>query len=350
MEIAFRWYGDKDRIPLKYIRQIPKVTGIVSALYDVAVGEIWPKDKIINVKRKIEAEGFKFSVIESIPVHEDIKLGNPNRDILIDNYCQSIRNMGALGIQILCYNFMPVFDWVRTDLAKKYPNGSNSLSYDNSKLKEIDFKTISLDLPGWATNYTKEELQYYLNAYSKVDNEILWLNLEYFLRKVIPVAEEYGVKMAIHPDDPPWSIFGLPRIITDEVALDRLVRIIDSPSNGITFCTGSFGANLKMDLVKVIRKFGMLDRIPFIHFRNVKHIAEKQFYESKHPTEFGDVNMYEVVKTLIDIGFDGVIRPDHGRMIWGETGRPGYGLYDRALGVMYLVGLWEGISKTFQSN
>jgi len=350
MEIAFRWYGDKDHIPLKYIKQIPKVTGIVSALYDVAVGEIWPIDKIKYIKEKIEAEGLKFSVIESIPVHEDIKLGNSNRDILIDNYCQSIRNMGSLGIQILCYNFMPVFDWVRTDLAMKYPNGSNSLSYDNSKLKEIDFKKVSLDLPGWATKYTKEELQYYLKAYSKVDNETLWLNLEYFLKKVIPIAEKYGVKMAIHPDDPPWSILGLPRIITDEVALDRLVRIIDSPSNGITFCTGSFGANLKMDLVKAIRKFGALDRIPFIHFRNVKHIEGKKFYESEHPTEFGDVNMYEVIKALIDIGFDGVIRPDHGRMIWGETGRPGYGLYDRALGVMYLVGLWEGISKTFQNN
>ena len=256
--------------------------------------------------------------------------------------------MGSLGIKVLCYNFMPVFDWVRTDLAMKYSDGSNSLSFDNSKLKEIDFEKMALDLPGWATYYTKKELQNYLNAYSKVDNETLWLNLEYFLKRIIPIAEKNGVRMAIHPDDPPWSIFGLPRIITDETALDRLVRIIDSPSNGITFCTGSFGANLKMDLIKAIRKFGSLDRIPFVHFRNVKHTEGKTFYESKHPTEFGDVNMYEVVKALIDIGFDGVIRPDHGRMIWGETGRPGYGLYDRALGTTYLVGLWEGISKTLK--
>ncbi|MFX0073803.1 MAG: mannonate dehydratase [Candidatus Hermodarchaeota archaeon] len=350
MELAFRWYGDKDPIPLKYIKQIPKVTSIVSALYDVSVGDVWSIEKLKSIKSKIEEEGLKLSVIESIPIHEDIKLGNPHRDVLIDNYCQSIQNMGSLGIEILCYNFMPVFDWVRTDLAKKNIDGSNSLSFENSNLKTINFDEINFDLPGWAIHYTKEELRNYLNAYSKVDNEILWLNLEYFLKKVIPVAEKSGVKMAIHPDDPPWSIFGLPRIITDEVALDRLVELIDSPSNGITFCTGSFGANARMDIIKAIRKFGSLNRIPFVHFRNVKHVEGKDFYESKHPTEFGDVNMYEVVKALIEVGFDGVIRPDHGRMIWGEKGRPGYGLYDRALGATYLVGLWEGISKTLLEN
>ena len=165
---------------------------------------------------------------------------------------------------------MPVFDWVRTDLAMKNPDGSKSLSYDNSKLKEIDLNETSLDLPGWAASYTQAELQNYLNAYSKVDNEKLWQNLEYFLKKVIPVAEESNVKMAIHPDDPPWSIFGLPRIITDEAALDRLVRMMDSPSNGITFCTGSFGANLQMDIVKAIRKFGFSP----IHRRSFKGVKE----------------------------------------------------------------------------
>lgn len=346
MEITFRWYGEKDPIPLKYIKQIPKVKGIVSALYDVAVGDIWPKEKLNYLKTKIESEGLKFSVIESIPVHEDIKLGRSNRDLLIDNYCQSIRNMGSLGVPILCYNFMPVFDWVRTDLAMKHADGSNSLSYDHSKLKEIDLNKVTLDLPGWATNYTKDDLQNYLKAYSNINNETLWHNLEYFLKKVIPVAEESNVKMAIHPDDPPWSIFGLPRIITNEDALDRLVKIIDSPSNGITFCTGSLGANIDIDIVKAIHKFGSLDRVHFVHFRNIKHTDTSDFHETEHPTEFGDVDMYEVIKTLIEFGFDGAIRPDHGRMIWGETGRPGYGLYDRALGVMYLVGLWEGISKT----
>lgn len=346
MELAFRWYGNKDPIPLKYIKQIPKVTGIVSALNDVTVGSVWSIEKLKSLKKQIEEEGLKFSVIESIPVHEDIKLGNPNRDLLIDNYCQSIENMGSLGIHVLCYNFMPVFDWIRTDLAMEGSDGSKSLSFNNSQLDEINFNKLSLNLPGWATHYTREELQNYLNAYSNVDSKALWSNLKYFLKKVIPIAEENGVRMAIHPDDPPWSIFRLPRIITDELALDRLIKIIDSPSNGITFCTGSFGANSRMDLVKAIHKFGSLNRIPFVHFRNVKHTEGNNFYESKHPTEFGDVNMYEVVKALIEIGFDGVVRPDHGRMIWGETGRPGYGLYDRALGATYFLGLWEGISKT----
>ena len=350
MEITFRWYGERDPISLRYIRQIPKVEGIVSALYDVSVGEIWPLNKIQHLKKLIEAEGLKFSVIESIPVHEDIKLGKSNRDTLIDKYCQSIRNIGSLGIPILCYNFMPVFDWVRTNLSMEHPNGSKSLSYDDSTLKQIELDKITLDLPGWATNYTKEELNYYLEAYSKVDNETLWKNLEYFLKRVIPVAEESRVRMAIHPDDPPWSIFGLPRIITDESGLDRLVSIVDSPSNGITFCTGSLGANTKIDLVKAIKKFGTMKRIPFVHFRNVKHTDAYSFYETEHPTEFGDVDMYEIIKSLIEIRFDGAIRPDHGRMIWGETGSPGYGLYDRALGVMYLAGLWEGINKSLNTK
>ncbi|MFX0073552.1 MAG: mannonate dehydratase [Candidatus Hermodarchaeota archaeon] len=350
MEFTFRWYGDKDPIPLNYIKQIPRVTGIVSALYDIPIGEIWSLEKLTLLQNKIKAVGLNFSVIESIPVHEDIKLGRPNRDTLIENYCQSVRNMGSLGIKILTYNFMPVFDWTRSDLAMEHSDGSNSLSYDHDQLKKIDLREESLDLPGWATNYTKQQLKSLLDAYSEVDDKQLWANLEYFLKKVVPVAEESGVKMGIHPDDPPWSIFGLPRIIVDEAALDRFVKIVDSPSNGITFCVGSFGPNSKMDLVKSIRKYGAMGRIPFLHLRNIKRTGEYSFHEVEHPTEFGDVNMYEVMKTLVEIGFDGAIRPDHGRMIWGEKGRPGYGLYDRALGVMYLTGLWEGIQKSIQSK
>ena len=179
---------------------------------------------------------------------------------------------------------------------------------------------------------------------------MLWSILEYFLKKVVPVAEESGVRMGIHPDDPPWSIFNLPRIITDEAALDRFIKIVDSPSNGITFCTGSFGPNSKMDLVKCIRKYGAMGRIPFTHLRNIKRTGEYSFHEVEHPTEFGDINMYEVIKAYVEIGFTGAIRPDHGRMILDEKGRPGYGLYDRALGIMYLTGLWEGIQKTLQNK
>jgi mannonate dehydratase len=350
MELTFRWYGKNDPILLKYIKQIPRVTGIVSALYDVKVGDIWPIDKIEALKKIIEAAGLKFSVIESIPVHEDIKIGKRSRDKLIENFCQSIKNMGSLGIKTLCYNFMPVFDWTRTDLAKINSDGSTSLSYDHEKIKKIDLSRGTLELPGWATFYGKDELQDLFKAYSNVDEEILWSNLEYFLLRVIPVAEKAGVRLGIHPDDPPWSIFNLPRIIVNEAALNRLVEVIDSPSNGITFCTGSFGPNLKMDLIKSLYKFGSMDRIPFVHVRNIKRIDDHSFQEVAHPTEFGDIDMYKVIKTLVDIDFDGVIRPDHGRMIWNEQGKPGYGLYDRALGIMYLSGLWEGIKKTLHSS
>jgi len=345
MEMTFRWYGSDDPVTLEQIRQIPNVTGIVSALYDVPVGEVWPEEKIAALKKQIVDEGMNFSVIESIPVHEDIKLGRPTRDALIENYCESIRNMGKQGIPILCYNFMPVFDWTRSELDFDNGDGSTSLSYDHEQLKNIDLRTETLDLPGWATNYTQEQLHELLDAYAAVDEETLWSNLEYFLTRVVPVAEKAGVRMAIHPDDPPWSIFGLPRIIKDEAALDRLVSIVDSPSNGITFCTGSFGPNREMDLVHCIRKFAGADRIPFAHCRNVKYFGDKGFRECKHPTEFGDVDMYGVMKAYSDAGFKGAMRPDHGRMIWGETGRPGYGLYDRALGAMYLTGLWEALQK-----
>lgn len=349
MEMTFRWFGENDPIPLEYIRQIPKVTGIVSALYDVAVGAIWPVGKLNKLKKTIESAGLNFSVIESIPVHEDIKLGRPNRDELIENYCQSIKNMGSLGIKVLCYNFMPVFDWFRTDFAMENPDGSYCLSYVHKELTNIDPKKGSLELPGWATHYTKKELTDLLDAYSEINEEDLWSNLEYFLKRVVPVAEDSGVKMGIHPDDPPWSIFGLPRIITNKKALDRVIKVVNSTSNGITFCSASLGLNSNIDLASCIRKYGAMDRIPFAHCRNIKKTGKFDFHESKHPTEFGDVNMYEIVKAYIEIGFKGAMRPDHGRMIWGESGRPGYGLYDRALGAIYLIGLWEGIEKSIQT-
>ena len=254
--------------------------------------------------------------------------------------------MGSLGINILCYNFMPVFDWTRSELALELPDGSTCLSYDHNKINDTDIETLSLGLPGWATSYTQKQLQQLLEAYEEVDEEGLWSNLKYFLERVVPVAEESNVRMGIHPDDPPWSIFSLPRIITNEDSLDRLVKITNSKSNGITLCSGSFGPNSEMDIVKCIRKFGKMERIHFAHCRNIKRIGDHSFCEVQHPTEFGDVNMYEVIKAYVEVDFAGALRPDHGRMIWDENGRPGYGLYDRALGIMYLSGLWEGIEKT----
>ena len=342
---AFRWFGPDDRIPLAHIRQIPGVRGVVSALYDVAPGVVWPRDRLEHLKGQIEAAGLAFAVVESIPVHEDIKLGRPSRDRWIDNYCDSISTLGALGIPVLCYNFMPVFDWMRTDLAMRLPDGSTALAYDDAALAAIDLSHGTGELPGWAATYDAAGLQALVAAYRAVDAERLWDHLAYFLERVIPVAARAGVRLALHPDDPPWSIFGLPRIITDAKALDRLVRLVDDPANGITFCTGSLGANPENDLVDMVRSLGGMGRIHFAHCRNVRITGARRFHEMAHPSAHGSVDLYQVLRALHDAGFAGPMRPDHGRMIWGETGRPGYGLYDRALGIAYLQGLWEAIAR-----
>ncbi len=343
MQMTFRWYGLDDPVTLRFIKQVPGVTGIVSALYDVPVGEVWLKESIAELKGLIAEAGLQFSVIESIPVHEDIKLGRPTRDQLIENYCQSIQNMGALDITVLCYNFMPVFDWTRTDLAFRLPDDSTALIYNHDLLAKIDLSNGTGELPGWATAYTADELNGLLSAYREVDEEQLWGNLAYFLERVVPVATESGVVMGIHPDDPPWSIFGLPRIIKNESALQRLLGLVDSPANGLTFCTGSLGADPDNDLPGMVQRFGSQGRIHFAHNRNVKVTPEKCFQESPHPSAFGSVDMRAIMQAYREVGFTGPMRPDHGRMIWGETGRPGYGLYDRALGATYLLGLWEGL-------
>jgi mannonate dehydratase len=342
--ITFRWFGPSDPIPLAHIRQIPAVRGIVSACYDVPVGDPWPLDRLLALREDVERAGLSLAVIESIPVHEDIKLGRPTRDGLIDDYTESIRNTGRAGVPVVCYNFMPVFDWMRTDLALPLDDGSTALAYDDRALAEIDLSRGTADLPGWATAYTGEKLAALRDAYRPVSESRLWENLAYFLERVVPVAAESGVRMALHPDDPPWSIFGLPRIITDGAALERVTEIVDDPANGITFCAGSLAADPANDLASIVRRLGARGRIHFVHLRNIKRTAYRMFRETAHPSEHGDVDMRGMIAALHETGFDGPIRSDHGRMIWGETGRPGYGLHDRALGAMYLHGLWEGIA------
>jgi len=349
MQMTFRWYGADDRVTLRHIKQIPGVRGVVSALYDVAVGDAWPKPRLEELAGAIDDAGLALAVVESIPVHEDIKLGRPTRDRLIDKYADSVRNMGEVGIPVLCYNFMPIFDWTRTDLAAVQSDGSTALAYDDDALSRIDLSRGTGDLPGWATAYDAATLRALRDAYREVPEERLWENLAYFLERVVPVAERAGVKMAIHPDDPPWSIFGLPRIVTSGSALDRLTRLVDSPANGVTFCTGSLGADPANDLPAIARHLGSRGRIHFAHCRNVKVTGPRQFSEVPHPSAFGNVDMHAVLSALHETDFRGPMRPDHGRMIWGETGRPGYGLYDRALGATYLQGLWEGISRKRRS-
>jgi len=345
MFMTFRWFGDNDPVTLGKIRQIPGVTGIVSALYDVAVGDVWPVDRLRRLADTVSDAGMRLAVIESIPVHEDIKLGRPTRDALIDNYAASIRNMQSAGVSVLCYNFMPVFDWMRTDLARPMPDGSTTLSYDDDAASSIDLSRGTGDLPGWATAYSADQLRALLDAYRDVTAERLWEHLAYFLERVVPVAEECRVRMALHPDDPPWSIFGLPRIITGGAAIERLLSLVDRPANGITFCTGSLGVRPDNDVVAMASQFARMKRVHFAHCRNVRITGPKRFEEVPHPSRFGDVDMAAVLAALREAGFTGPMRPDHGRMIWGERGRPGYGLHDRALGAAYLQGLWEGLTR-----
>ncbi len=344
--MTFRWYGEDDPVTLKKIRQIPGVTGIVSAVYDVPVGETWSFERIMKLKRMIEAEGLKLSVIESVPVHEDIKLGKPSRDRLIENYCETLKNLSKAGVDTVCYNFMPVFDWTRSELAHELEDGSNALAYYKEKVDKMDPISGELSLPGWDESYTKDGLKALMSEYKNITEEDLWDNLKYFLERVIKTAEEVQVKMAIHPDDPPWGIFGLPRIITNRENLDRFVKLVDSPYNGITLCSGSLAADEKNDIPELVRHFGGMGRIHFAHCRNILRLGGGSFEESAHLSAAGSLDMYEILKAYSEVGFDGPMRPDHGRMIWGETGKPGYGLYDRALGAVYLNGLWEAITKS----
>jgi len=343
MKMIFRWYGNADPIPLQYIRQIPCIDGVVSAIYDVPVGEAWSSESITAMKRDIEAAGLNFEVIESVPVHEDIKLGSGRCDEYIENYKTTLRRLGKAGIKVVCYNFMPVFDWTRTQLDKRLPDGSTALVCYNDQLASMDPLHGELSLPGWDASYKKEELFALFEAYSHVDEEKLWSNLGHFLREIIPVVEESGIKMAIHPDDPPRPIFGLPRIITCEENLDRFLKLVDSEANGLTFCVGSLGCDKKNDTVRLIRKYSEMKRVHFAHVRNVKLLPDGSFEESAHYTPCGSIDIKEILRALKETGFDGYIRPDHGRMIWGETGKPGYGLYDRALGAMYMAGIWEAL-------
>lgn len=345
MKMSFRWYGESDPISLEYIRQIPNMHSVVSAVYDVKPGEVWSEESLAEMKKQCEDNGLVFDVVESIPVHEDIKLGRGDADRLIEVYCENIRRCAKYSVKCVTYNFMPVFDWTRTQLDKKAPDGSTSLVMYWEQMKGLDPLKDDIHLPGWDSSYTQDQVRELINAYSEKGEEGLWENLERFLKKVVPVAEECGVRMAIHPDDPPYPIFGLPRIITNEKNIDRMLAMVDSPANSLCFCTGSLGCAKSNDVVAMVRKYAKADRIAFMHMRNVLLLPDGSFEECGHLSDKGSLDMYEITKALVEAGFDGYVRPDHGRMIWGEDGKPGYGLYDRALGAAYINGLFEACEK-----
>jgi mannonate dehydratase len=341
MKMTFRWYGYDDKNTLNYIRQIPGVSGVVTALYSVPVGEVWPEDEIKKLADYVHSYNLEMEVIESVPVSEDIKLRKGEYKKHIENYKQNIRNLAKYGVKCICYNFMPIFDWTRSKLDHVNKDGSKSLVYYEEDVAKMD--PTKLTLPGWDASYKPEEVAGLIKQYQEIGEEGLWANLKAFLEEIIPVAAECGVNMAIHPDDPAWPVFGLPRIITCKDNILRLMKAVDNTHNGVTFCSGSYGTNLDNDLVDMIHS--LKGRIHFAHVRNLKFHSPTNFEEAAHLSSDGNFDMYEIIKALYDTGFSGPIRPDHGRMIWDEKAMPGYGLYDRALGACYLNGLWEAVSK-----
>ena len=271
MHLILRWHGEKDPISLRQYAQIPNLYGIVTSLYHLPLGQVWDRAEVLRLKEQIEAHGLKFELVDSFRIHEDIKRGYASRDALIENYRKNIRMLAECGIRIICYNFMPVFDWTRTDLAHVLPDGSDCLSFEEEKVRAVDPER-GIELPGWGTNHTPAELQALLHSYRGIGEEELWDNCRYFLRAVLPVAEECGVKLALHPDDPPRPIFGLPRIAKNAADYRRILFTtdLDSPSNTIAFCCGSLGSAADNDLPAMIREFGPRGKLPFVHFRNVQ--------------------------------------------------------------------------------
>lgn len=352
MQMTFRWFGTGyDPIPLSHIRQIPGCTGVITTLYDKQPGEHWERERIRALKEDAAENGLSIAGIESVNVSDAIKAALSDRDRDIETYIETLDMLGSEGIRMVCYNFMPVFDWTRSELARPREDGSTVLAYDQERIDAIDPETMlagmeassnGFMLPGWEPE-RMARIRELFSLYREVDSERLFGNLVYFLKAVMPVCEKWGIDMAIHPDDPAWPVFGLPRIVTGKESIMRLLKAVDNPRNGLTLCSGSLGSNPANDIPGIVRAAGT--RIKFAHVRNLRHRSPGKFEEAAHLSSDGSLDMYAVMRALADVGFEGPLRPDHGRMIWGERGMPGYGLYDRALGIAYLNGLAEAIGR-----
>jgi mannonate dehydratase len=352
MQMTMRWFGPGyDSVTLEQIRQVPGVTGVITTLYGTLPGEVWEKDAILDIKKQVEDAGLSIAGIESVNIHDAIKTGAPEREQYIENYITTLERLGEAGMHLVCYNFMPVFDWTRTDLAKKRDDGSTTMAYDQKIIDTIDPDAMTNAINAQSKGYVLAgweperlgRLKELFAMYKDLDGEKLLANLKYFIERIMPVCDKYDINMAIHPDDPAWSVFGLPRIVTDKDKLLRLVEVVDNVHHGVTLCTGSLGTNPANDIPAIIHS--LKGRVHFAHVRNLRHNGPGDFEESAHLSSDGSLDIFAIMKALYDIGFDGPIRPDHGRAIWGEVSMPGYGLYDRALGAAYLNGLWEAIDK-----